>query len=349
MKIYIDVNHPAHIHYFRNFIKIMKKKGHSIFVVSRDMEIMKMLLDYYKIDYYLRNRRPKNSIGKLFYVLQAIIITHKQVKKYKPDLYLGFASFLTAFMSFLFKKESVTFDDTEHNSTNHFLYKQFTKYLFTPNFFKKKILSSQEIFEGYMELTYLHPNYFRPNKTIKEDLGLDDGDRYIILRFISWDATHDRGNKGLDIAFKKELIRVLSRYAKVFISSEQQLIKELKPFELNIVPEKFHDVLFYADLVISEGATIASECACLGVPALYVNSLKVGNCNEQEKRYDLVFNFDSKDGVLSKAIEILSNPDVKKQWVKKKEKMLSEKIDVMKFMIDKIEVIIGDIEGDFIK
>jgi predicted glycosyltransferase len=26
MRILIDINHPAHVHYFRNFIKIMVKK-----------------------------------------------------------------------------------------------------------------------------------------------------------------------------------------------------------------------------------------------------------------------------------------------------------------------------------
>ena len=28
MKILIDMNHPAHVHYFRNFIKLMEAKGH---------------------------------------------------------------------------------------------------------------------------------------------------------------------------------------------------------------------------------------------------------------------------------------------------------------------------------
>ena len=339
MKILIDVNHPAHIHYFRNFIQIMQSKGHSVLVVSRNMMIMRKLLEYYKIDYRLRNKRPSNIFFKPFYALNSIIILYKYAKTNNPDVFLGFASFFTSFVSFILKKKSITFDDTEHNSMNHFLYKQFTNYLFTPNCFKKKILASQEIFDGYMELAYLHPNYFRPDQTIRGELGLDDGDKYIILRFISWDATHDRGNKGLDIAFKKELIRVLSKYAKVFISSEKQLIKELKPFELNISPEKLHDALAYADLVISEGATISSECACLGVPIIYSNSLKVGYCTEQEEKYGLLFNLIDEDEIISKAIELLNKSNVKKEWLFKKNIMLKNKIDLTKYMVSKIESI----------
>ncbi len=35
-------------------------------------------------------------------------------------------------------------------------------------------------------------------------------------------------------------------------------------------------LLAYATLFIGEGATMASECAVLGTPAIYVNSLQLG-------------------------------------------------------------------------
>ena len=337
MKILIDVNHPAHIHYFRNFIQIMQSKGHSVLVVSRNMMIMRKLLEYYKIDYRLRNKRPSNIFFKPFYALNSIIIFYKYAKTNNPDVFLGFASFFTSFVSFILKKKSITFDDTEHNSMNHFLYKQFTNYLFTPNCFKKKILASQEIFDGYMELAYLHPNYFRPDQTIRGELGLDDGDKYIILRFISWDATHDRGNKGLDIAFKKELIRVLSKYAKVFISSEGELLEDLKQHKIKIPPERMHDALAFAYMFIGEGATMASECAMLGTPSVYVNSLEVGYCTELEKKYNLIYNFRNSQGVLEKAIDLLNTSNLKQKFQKRRQKMLTDKIDVTAFMVWFIE------------
>ena len=44
MKILIDINHPAHVHYFKNFIKIMEQKGHKFLIISRDKEIEHYLL-----------------------------------------------------------------------------------------------------------------------------------------------------------------------------------------------------------------------------------------------------------------------------------------------------------------
>ena len=50
---------------------------------------------------------------------------------------------------------------------------------------------------------------------------------------------------------------------------------------------------------------MASECAVLGTPAIYVNSLTAGSLEEQEKRYGLIFGFRNSNGVIEKGIELL--------------------------------------------
>ncbi len=333
MKILIDLNHPAHVHYFRNFIQIMQNKGHKIYVVSRDMEIMKQLLDFYNIKYFLRNKRPSAIIGKFIYVISAVIFIYRISIRLKPDIFLGFASFSTALTSFLMKKISITIDDTDHNAINHLLYKRFTDVLCTPSCFKKKILKNQIFFSGYMELSYLKSKYFKPDPNILNQMGIQSQGKYIILRFISWDASHDRGKVGLNDEFKWILIRELSNHAKVFISSEYELSGEFDIYRLLISAEQMHDALYYSSLVISEGATIASECACLGVPVIYVSSLQVCNCQEQEKDYSLVYNFCNQDGVLEKAKEILLDSEMKSKNIIQRDKMLDDKIDVTDFFV----------------
>ena len=45
MNIFIDIGHPAHVHYFKNLIKIMEKEHEAIFTVtSRDKEMAHYLL-----------------------------------------------------------------------------------------------------------------------------------------------------------------------------------------------------------------------------------------------------------------------------------------------------------------
>jgi predicted glycosyltransferase len=51
MRILIDIGHPAHVHYFRNFIKIMEKKEHEFLIISRNKEIEHYLLKSYNISY----------------------------------------------------------------------------------------------------------------------------------------------------------------------------------------------------------------------------------------------------------------------------------------------------------
>ena len=84
------------------------------------------------------------------------------------------------------------------------------------------------------------------------------------------------------------MVTELSKIVKVFISSEAILPFELQKYILNIPPEKMHNVLAFANLYIGEGATMASECAMLGTPAIYVNSITAGTLEEQEK-YGLIY------------------------------------------------------------
>ena len=93
-----------------------------------------------------------------------------------------------------------------------------------------------------------------------------------------------------------------------------------------------HDALAFATLFVGEGATMASECACLGTPAIYVNSLTAGTLEEQE-RYRLLFGFRKSEGVIEKAIELLNTPNLKQEFQQRRQKMLSDKIDVTAFMV----------------
>ena len=45
MKFLIDINHPAHVHFFRNPIKLLIDRGHEVMVTSRDKEMALDLLE----------------------------------------------------------------------------------------------------------------------------------------------------------------------------------------------------------------------------------------------------------------------------------------------------------------
>jgi len=184
-----------------------------------------------------------------------------------------------------------------------------------------------------MELSYLYSYYFTPDPSIFNVLGLSRNEKYIIIRFVSWHASHDMGHSGLDLQVKLDAVKALSKYARVFISSEGELPVHLKKYRIKIPPDRIHDALAFAALFVGEGATMASECAMLGVPAIYVNSLEVGYCTELERKYGLMFNYRNSNGVLEKALELINKPNLDEEWAIRRQRMLAEKIDVTAFMV----------------
>lgn len=92
MKICIDIGHPAHIHYFRNFMRLMSEKGHEFFVSARDKEMSHILLDKYNISYFNRGRGSDNLVGKFFYLIKTVVILLFKCRAYKPDIFISFAS-----------------------------------------------------------------------------------------------------------------------------------------------------------------------------------------------------------------------------------------------------------------
>ena len=336
MKILIDINHPAHVHYFRNFIKIMEKHGHEFLITSRNKEIEHYLLNRYNIPFFDRGKGKNNLIGKSLYYFKACYIIFKKAKIFNPDIMLSFGSPYVSFVSKLINTPHIIFNDTEHAKLSHFLSDPFSKCILTPSCYNKNLGKKQIRFNGYMELCYLHPNRFTPDSSILDLLGVQKDEKYIILRFVSWNASHDVGQSGFSNEMKLKVVKELSKYAKVFISSEGELSDDLKTYQIKIPPEKMHDALAFATLFVGEGATMASECACLGTPAIYVNSLTAGTLEEQEK-YELLFGFRNSYGVIEKAIELLNTTNLKQKFQNRRQRMLADKIDVTAFMVWFIE------------
>ena len=97
MKILIDIGHPAHLHYYRNFIKLMQDKGHDFVIIARDKEVIFRLLKFYKIDFLSRGRGGNGILGKVLYFVKAIYIIRHQAKKQKADLLIINVSHLIYF------------------------------------------------------------------------------------------------------------------------------------------------------------------------------------------------------------------------------------------------------------
>lgn len=337
MNIVVDTNHPADVHLFKNFIWKMKEKGHKILITATKKDVSIKLLDNYGFDYINLGSYGDSLIKKIINIPIIDFKMYKAIKNFKPDIFIGFGSIRAAHVSRLIGKPCIAFEDTEHAIQEHILYMPFTNVICTPSCFNKDLGKKQIRFNGYKELSYLHPNYFNPNSAVLDKVGLNKEDVFIILRLVSWEAPHDVGQYG--VQNKIALVKELEKYARVFITSEGKLDKELKRYQIDVSPEKMHDFMNYASLYIGEGATMATESALMGIPSIYISSLAgtMGNLIELEQKYGLIYSFNDQYSAMKKAIELIQKPNLKEEWKKKKEKMLIDKIDVTEFMVWFIE------------
>jgi len=330
MRILIDIGHPAHVHLFKNFSWIMQKKGHSVLFTSRDKEVTVQLLRAYKFDFIVFGRPLKKIVGKIWGLIKFDFLLFKTALKFKPDILLSAGSMYAAQVAWILRKPHVTFEDTG-NMEQIRLYKPFSKVILVSTAFHKNLGEKQIQYKGYHELAYLHPNYYQPDDTIYATLKLRKGEPFLIIRFVSWEASHDMGHAGFTARIKVDIVNELSKHTEVFISSECDLSGSLKKFQIKIPSERMHDALAFAALYIGEGATMASECAMLGTPAIYVNSITAGTLEEQEK-YGLIYSFRNSDGVLGKALKLIDTPNLRQIHQERRQKMLVDKINVTEFM-----------------
>ncbi|MCU7521156.1 MAG: DUF354 domain-containing protein [Ignavibacteria bacterium] len=331
MRILIDIGHPAHVHLFKYFAHEMIRKGHSVHFTVRDKEFEIALLKNEGFSFTNLGQHYKSKIGKIWGLIKYTWLIIIVSIKYNPDIYLSHGSIYTAFASIFLRKINIALEDTG-NWEQVRLYKPFTKAILTGKSFSKSYGSKQIYYDGYHELAYLHPKYFKADSSVKISMGLKEKDRYFILRFVSWEASHDMRQAGLSIIEKRNIVNYLKQFGHVFISAESTLDAEFEPYRLSLPPEKIHSVLYYADLFIGEGATMASECAILGAPAVYINSMEAGSIKEQED-YGLLFHFKNGKGVLEKIKDLLKDEKLKERISKARVKLLSEKIDVTSFLI----------------
>jgi uncharacterized protein len=337
MRIVIDINHPAHVHYFKNFIWNMQKRGHEIKITASEKDITYQLLQAYGFDFTRIGTYGKSLFRKAINIVLLDLVMYNSIKKFKPDLFMGFGSIRAAHVSFLLQKPCILLEDTEHSIEQILLYLPFIKKILTPECFQRNMGFKHIKFNGYTELSYLHPHYFTPNPLVLDDLGVKKNEPYILLRFVSWSASHDIGQHG--IRNKYDLVKDLEQFGRVFISSEKPLPPELQRYSLTLTPEKIHDVLYFAQLYMGEGGTMATEAALLGTPAIFVSSLAgtMGNFAELETRYDLMFSYKDPESAQKKAIELLHHDNLKEEWKSKRARLLNDKIDVTEFLIDFIE------------
>jgi len=336
LKFLFEISHPSRVHNFKHVIWELQRRGHDVKIGAIKKEITYELLNAYNLEFTeLGENKPGNIIRKIPLIFEAVYNLHNIASEFNPDVFISSYSPISAIVSRVHGKKHIAFHDTENTGLTDPFTAPFTDIICTPNCFKRDFGKKQVRFEGYKELCYLHPKYFKPDPSVLEKINANVGDPLIVLRLVSFSAHHDIGQHGLENPI--EMIHRLEKYGRVILSSETHIPK-LQQYEVKLPPEDIHSLLYYSNMYVGDGSTMATEAGVLGTPSLYISSFKgtLGNFIELEDRYGLVYSYETDREALEKAVSILEDPNSKKVWASKREVLLKNTIDVNEFFYNLI-------------
>jgi predicted glycosyltransferase len=333
VNVLFDLGHPAHLHFFRNLIVRLRREGHAVYITGRDKDILVELAKNYGLDVTFFGVARKGILNLGFELIYRQWHLFKIIRSFKPDAMMAIAGTFISSLGKLLNVPTYVFYDTEHATVSNLLSYPFATCTYVPQCYRKQIRWNHVRYNGYHELAYLHPNYFKPDPSVLEEAGLGHDEIFTIVRFVGWGASHDIGRSGFGSANKIRAVEELSRCGRVFISCEGGLPAELEKYRLRLNVTRIHDLMAYAALIFGESATMASEGAVLGVPGIFLDPVGRGYTDEQEKKYHIVFNFtpDNQNEAIAKAVSILK--DYRKEyWRGIGRQIVSDKIDVTEMM-----------------
>ena len=336
MRVLIDILHPAHVHFFRNFYAEMTEAGHDVCITARDKDRSVELLQAYNLPYQQLSVQ-RTGAGLAVELAQRTGRLLKVMGTFRPDVMTGIMGPSIAVAGALRRVPSVVFYDTEFAvQTNRFVY-PLAHSVCTPDCYQGRVPGRHVTYAGYHELAYLHPNRFQPDPARLASFGIDPDEPFSLVRFVSWQAVHDRSERALTLEQKRNLVEVLQRSGRVLISSEAPLSGDLADLAVRGPVEQIHHLIAHARAIVGESATMSSEAAVLGVPAVYLATTGRGYTDDEEARYGLVRHFTPEryDDAVAALEEILAAP--RASWEAARAKLLAEKIDVTGWMVDYFE------------
>ena len=336
MNIVIDIIHPAHVHFFRHAISELQKRGHDVAVTARQKDVTTELLENLGIPFTVLSKVGKGRVVLLAELITRDIRLWKFCRDFKPDVLTGISGMFVAHVGTLLRKPSIVWDDSEHQKLAHMITWPFATEIHNPDSYYTPPGKKQHFYPGCHDLAYLHPNRFTPSADVVKQVGINPDEKFCIIRFVSWGAFHDIGQYGFTEDKKLQFVKAIAEYARVYITSEGPLAPELAEYQLRTPVHQFHHVLAFASLCVTEGATVASEAAVLGTPAVYVNTLKAG-CIDMFAEYGLLKQATDTQQALDLSLAYLKDEQTKEKCQAARRKFLADKIDVTDYIVKTIE------------
>jgi len=332
MNILFDIAHPADVHFYKNARRKLEHLGHKVIFMARDKDVVLQLLDEYNLSYEKGSTAQKGFIRLTAELVHWFIRAFVLIRKHKIEIAVSLSSPSTAWAAKFNGIPHLMFDDTETALTQMRMARPATQLIFTPKCMKANWGFKHRKYNSIHDMAYLRPKYFMPKRCMELE------ENYAIVRFVSWSAAHDWGTKKTGEEYQQQIYNILSDKMKVYISAEGTLPAELEVHRLTIPSSRLHDALFYARMVVGDGATTATEAAVLGVPSLYISpfSKNLGYCSFL-KGYGLLNTAAThQEGIRQLRQMLAKEKELRRKSKKARKSLLSETIDLTEFIVKQV-------------
>ncbi|HBR94655.1 MAG TPA: hypothetical protein DEA90_10875 [Opitutae bacterium] len=337
MRILLEAHHPAHIHFWKFPIRELQARGHTVRLIGRKRDVMEQLIQAYPwIDAIVPEQAANSNRFPLVSMFRRQAFVASTIRKFQPDVVASLMGSYTQSAK-LFGVRNVIFTDSEFQHFNHRIAHPFADEIHTPKCFYKDLGAKQRRYRGIHELAFLDPKYASFNDTMKARYADLLERPYALVRVSAWNTFHDIHHEGIGERLEG-FVRFLSERYRVLISAEESaLSNSLKKYASPFSPEDFHAIVSEASFVLTEGASTASEAACLGVPTVYINNTEPrGYLQMLEERYGLVRGFSDADAGLAAAEALVESldEDMRALWHQRSLEHLHDSVDVVDYVVD---------------
>ena len=304
MRVVIEIVHPADVLFFKRPIERLLERGDDVQILSRHKDIACDLLDDFGFSHLPVSGAGAGKAALARELFMRDFKINRVVRNFRPNILVGFGGVAISHVGKLTGTPSISFYDSENASLQTRLTWPFISHLYVPKAYAGPTPEGRTTFlEGTKELSFLHPSAFKPDWQTALNAGLDPERDNFFVRIVQWRANHDIGKTGWTPELLRAVIARLSTRGAVHLSSESRIAEDLEPYRYCGPQTAVHHLIGHCRLLVGESATMASEAAVLGVPAIYAGRDFPGYVQELE-RAGLVQNIvDVNDASIAAAIE----------------------------------------------
>lgn len=266
-KILVDLYHLPQYNFFKNVILSFDPSEIDIYCVNRGKlfpVIQHELPDYniIRIGDYKHNRGMFSMIFKI--IIPRIFKLYRSVNSSKYSFIIT-AHYQANFVSKLRGIPNVAFIDDPRRFVFPLL-KFSADEVYLPPF--ETHFSGVKYFNALKEWSYLSPDYFKPDIQRLNEYDLEPH-KYIFVREVSTETSNYlTQDQGIILSVSKDF----PASCKVVLSVENKESIPKYPRDWVILKEPVNDIhslMYFSQVVISSGDSVAREGAMLGVPSIY--------------------------------------------------------------------------------